>query len=119
MSNGVIKSLNIPAGVATTRYKAPKPIEFPVGEDGRTDLPFLDKNDPAHKQLQERLIAHVKVFDLSDPAHLAEYAKVWQSISDQASVVCETKVEYVESKGTFLALLRWGEIVVLPPTGSR
>jgi hypothetical protein len=118
MSNGVLRRV-VPAHLPLTRYKAEIPIQADDQTPGGPDIPFVDKNDPAHKQFREKWVAKCKVFDLSNEAQLAEYEKIWQLVADQAGAVCESKTEFNAEKGTFLAFIRWAEFTILPPAGSR
>lgn len=119
MQDKMARELRLPKGMPTARYKPPPSVEVPAGLE---EIPLFDDKTPAEKQIQEHWIAHVRVFDLSDTKEggdLEDYTRIWQMICDGLAQKCEHRTEFVESKGTFVALLRWAEFRYKVPEEKR
>lgn len=104
----------LPPGMRAERYQAPRRVELP---DGLSQMPLIAPTDPGYKQVQEIWTAKVRVFDLSKEEDIAEYEKVWQAVCDGMAKISESKIDFVEKKGTYTALLRWSYIGYKLPTG--
>ncbi len=103
------RKIEFSSKVKLPTFKGKHNVELP----NDAEPPFYDKNDPAHKQPQKRLMAHARVFDMADPASVEKYEEVWQSICDGLAG------HYVEEKhwenGKCYIFLRWASIdIVLP-----
>jgi hypothetical protein len=98
------------------RYKEKPSVALPPGLN---EVPLIDpKKGPDH-QLQQRLVARVKVFDLCQDTERAEYEKIWQMVCDGTALMSEHRTEFVAEKGAFIAMLRWSEFQYkLPDTGD-
>lgn len=100
----------VPKGILPVRYEAPKQIEV-------ADLnnpPMLDPKNG--KNVQERIIAHVEIFNLSIKEEKEAYERSFQKICDGAGVLGDNKVEWNSDAKSWIALLRWGEYQYLPPS---
>lgn len=87
-----------------------------VDVPGGVDVPLVKDTDPDDKKFQKHLLARVKVFNLSDPADLAEYQRVWQMVSYGQAVMCEkTPAVQHPVTGNWSAFLRWGEYQIKLP----
>jgi hypothetical protein len=98
------RMVSVPPGAPTVPYQGRREMELPNGE-----LPLLDKNDPASKKLQERMIAKVKVFDLSVDAQVEECEKIWQKVCDSTAIVSSENIVFDDKNARYLMLLRWSE----------
>lgn len=104
----------MPEGVPTTRYKAPTFVNVPDGMSP-ADMPLIDKNDKDQNKVQQRLIANVRVFDLSKPDDINAASKVWQSIADGLAVISDHKTDYNAATGGYLQYIRWSEYEYVLP----
>lgn len=89
--------------VPTVPYQAKRKLVV----NGET--PLLDKNDPDSRKIRERLLAHVRVFDLTKPEDIADAQAVWQMVCDELALVSVEHVTFDEKNGKYLMLLRWAE----------
>lgn len=106
MSDDVRARLKLPRGIPIARHRPDPLVELPA--DGR--VPFIDKKDDEKKVIQQHWIAKIRVFDMSDPNDAEECERVWQGVCDGRYQMCENKTEFVESRGTFVQLLRYAEL---------
>jgi len=103
---------SVPHGIPKTQYKAVPQVELP---DGMSELPLLSKDDPASKQLQERLIAKVRVFDLSNSVDIEDCRSVWQLVCDGQAQISSENTHFDEKNAKYLTLLRWSEFAYKLP----
>lgn len=115
MQEGLARTLNLPRGLPTSRYKPPAPVEVPPGV---TELPLIDEKTPDRNKVQEVWEAKVRVFNLSLEQDLEDYQQVWQQIADGHAVQCEHQTQFDEARGTFVALLRWAHLHYKVPEGQ-
>lgn len=102
--------VTIPAGMETPPYRAPRRVEV-SGE-----VPLISPGDPDEKKVQERLIAHCRVFNLSEPKELAEYESIWQKVCDSAARVSESsEPKWDSDRNCFVAFVRWSELAYIAP----
>lgn len=92
------------------RHVPPKTVAI-QGES----LPLIDPKDPDHKQIQEVLTAHVKVFNLAKPEDLAEYQAVWQTVTDQKAAVSECVTNWHPESASYIVYLRWVSMSLVAP----
>lgn len=88
----------------TTPYQAKRRVEVPGGE-----IPLIDGNDPESRQVQERMVAHVQVFDLSNDEQVLAVNRVWQKVCDGEAIVSTENITFDEKMSRYLMLLRWSE----------
>lgn len=106
--------VTVPKAMRTVRHVPPQTIEIPGGE-----VPLIHPKDPDERQIQEHFLAEVRVFDLSDDTQMEEYREVWQSVSDGTAIVSDHQVNFSETKGTFLAYMRWSDVRAALPGQPR
>lgn len=104
MDNTAARMLHVPKGVPIARFHPPAKVALPPGTQ---EIPLIPKDGPADRKLQEVWAAKARVFDLSDAAQLAEYEKVWQTITDGHATLSESRIDFHEGK--YVALLRWAD----------
>lgn len=98
------RTVKLPANMEPMRYEAPREIEIPDGQS----IPLVGgPNDAPEKQVKERLIAHAKCFDLSDPEQNTEFEAIWQLYGDGAAMVQEHRIDFNPSTGKYTAFARW------------
>ncbi len=102
--------LRIPDGMPVVRYRAPREVEV-TGE-----APLIDKKDPKQKKIQECLVPHCKVFNLSDADELLAYENVWKAITEGRAKFSE-KVgpNWDTTKNAYVAFLRWSDVTFRLP----
>ncbi len=107
------KTVRIPEGMDTPRFKIERTVTIPDG----TEIPLIGPDDPRHKKVQERWIAHAKIFDLADADQLVEYEKIWQAHCDGTAQVCVEKgPEFDATKGRFVTFVKWNTYEHVAPT---
>ncbi len=104
MSDDQSRTLRIPDGMKTPKYHAPRTIEV------KGETPFIDKKDAKQKQIQRRMIARIKTFNLSDEKDLKEYERIWQMICDGRGQKSESMLSWDATKCAYIAFLRWSEV---------
>lgn len=114
--DAIRRMCQIPKGMPIAPYREKPVVELPPGLQ---EIPLLDpKKGPEH-QVQRRLVAHVRVFDLCKAEDIDDYERVWQMVCDGNALISEHKTEFVESRATFIAMLRWSQFEYkLPQTGE-
>ncbi len=105
------RSVKIPVGMDTPRFQQPRFVEIPDGE-----IPLIHPGSTPDKQVQERWIAHVRIFDLSDQKDLADYMAVWQQHCDKIALVClEKGPEWDKERNRFVSYMKWKTSEFLAP----
>ena len=104
----------VPRAMRKVRHVPPQTVEVPGGE-----VPLIHPKDPDDRQIQEHFLAEVRVFDLANPTDMEEYREVWQCVSDGTAVVSDHQVNFSEAKGTYLAYMRWSDVVAALPGAPR
>lgn len=85
---------------AKRRYFAADPgVEF------RGEVPLLPPE--AEGQPQEFRDGKVRVFDLSDAQHLADYNEVVNQVARGAAILCKEDVTFSEKTHNFMVFVRW------------
>lgn len=85
------------------------------------DLPYLGKpfmrkeDDPANRQPQPRLVAHVKVFDLSKEEDILEYEAVMQRAATNTCTIYEMDRQYAAEKQNFIVYMHWADMYMVNP----
>jgi hypothetical protein len=107
----------VPTGMPVSRYRAPKQVPMPSGVK---EIPLIDpKKGPEH-QLQLHYEAHVDTFNLGDDTDRKRYQDIWQMVCNGEAIVSESRTEFIPTKGSFIALLRWSHIQYkLPEAGGK
>ncbi len=129
-----IQSAHIPSAMQTVRYQAPREVQVPAGM-----APLVDPALGASGQVQERLVAQAKVFRFGGPKPAGiipvaagsqesgkpatelpptdeeAYQAVWTRISDGLAKLSREEVNFDADRGEYVVLLRWAEVVYLPP----
>jgi hypothetical protein len=107
-----VVKMALPHGAPITPFKAKHLVEVDLSKG----VPFVDKKDHPDQLYQSHLIAHARTFDLGKPEDLAVYEQVWQQVSTGLSKMADHPTPtYDPVRGTWVAFLRWGEIVVKLP----
>src|SRR5277367_1186444 len=102
----------LPPKMEPAQFKAQRFLELPGGK-----IPLVGgPNDPVEKQVQERLIAHIKQFDLSLPDDVVQIEQIWQLYCDGAGFVLDHRSDFDPTRGRYLVMVRWVTYEYLPPS---
>jgi hypothetical protein len=107
------RTVSLPEKMETPRYVAARVAELP---DGFTQTPLVGgPKDPKASQVQERKIAHARVFDLTVPGDVKDYEAVWQLISDGNAELSLEVLPAMNPDGKFVTFLRWASSEYVVP----
>ena len=82
------------------------------------DLPFIKEDDAERHRPVEVYDGHVRIFDLSDAAQLADYEKIIDAAAKGHVLISKEKLNWSRSKEAYIVFLRWLEVFLEKPQGG-
>ena len=79
--------------------------------------PTLKRTDPERQQPQLVRDARIKVFNLSEPADVAEYEQIWDQVAKGLAVISVEERQYDKTIKNWRVFLRWATLFYEVPKG--
>lgn len=73
-------------------------------------LPDLKNNDDPKFRPQQVMDAKVRVFNMGDPDHLADYQRVADMVAKQRAMISKEEITWSEKQDNYVVFLRWVEL---------
>lgn len=100
----VTKMVVMPRSMSAVRFRPERQCEVVGGS-----TPLVDPKGRTEAQVQLRLVAHTKIFNLLDEKDLEEYNKTWQLIADDKAILAQHQLITAPDGSVVRAYLRWGD----------